>query len=346
MSAVLRSRWFGYATFLGVLLLVPAVFTRVPFYTMTVAVLMCLSAIAALGLVPLTGRAGQVSMGQAAFYGVGAYTSAILTTRYHVGTLVAMAAGVALGALVAYVVGLFIFRTQGHYLALATLAFGLALGFLVNQLDYTGGNGGLSGLPPLRPFGIAITGDLGMFYLLAAVLLFCVVGVDTLLRSDIGHALTALGDSPIATAASGLSISALRRATFTLAGGLAALAGTLHAHWQLAVDPSLLGILSSIQLLIIATVGGLRSVWGAPVGAFVVVSLSEASKQYVPELFPNATGQYELVVYGICLIVILLFLPGGICGGVAALVRRLANRSPRDPDVPAAEERLPVEVGA
>ncbi|WP_018347942.1 branched-chain amino acid ABC transporter permease [Longispora albida] len=312
-------RLLGYALFVTALLLVPAVFTRLPFYTMAVANLVILGALAGLGLVPLTGRAGQISMGQAAFYGIGAYTSALLSLKFHVPVLVAVVAGVAAGAGVAWLVGLFIFRTQGHYLALATLAFGLAIGFLVNQLEFTGANGGLTGLKPL--FGI--TDHLQMFYILAGVLFVAVVLVDSVLRSDVGRVLTALGDSPIGTASSGISISALRRSAFSLAGGLAALAGALHAHWQVAVNPGMFSILDSVMLLVMATVGGLRTVWGPPLGALCVLTLSEMSKLYIPEILPNAHGKFEIAVYGLCLVLVVLFLPSGLAGGAGSLWRRL-----------------------
>lgn len=325
LSAVLRSRWLRYAIFLGVLALVPAVFTRVPFYTMSVGVLMAIQAIAALGLIPLTGHAGQISLGQAAFFAISGYTSALLTTRWHTNALLAMVAGMALSAAVAYLVGTFIFRAQGQYLVLATLSFGLLVSYLANQLPLTGAADGIPGIPSLAPFGFTISGDVDMYYLVALVLLIAVIVVDALLRSPVGKALTALGDSPVATAAAGVSIAGLRRNAFTLAAALSALAGSLYAHWSTYMDPGQAGILSSVQLLIIATIGGQRLVWGAPVGAFVVITFSEASKTLIPKVIPQATGNYEIVVYGIALIVILLFLPRGVGGGLIGLAGRLAR---------------------
>jgi branched-chain amino acid transport system permease protein len=324
--AALESRWLGYAAFAGVLLLVPAVFTRVPFYSMAVAVLMCLLAIAALGLVPLTGRAGQISLGQAAFYGVGGYTSAVLTTRWHLPAPLAMLTGMALAGLLAWLVGLFIFRVQGHYLALATLAFGLALSFLAGELPITGGSAGVPDVPRLSFPGVVIGSDLAMFYLAAAVLLVAVVVVDTVLRSALGRGLTALGDSPVATAACGVSVVRLRRGAFTLAAVLGALAGSLYAHWTSFVDPDLPGLLNSVQLLVVVTVGGMRTVWGPPLGAFVIVTFSQASKDVVPALLPNAVGDYEVAVYGIALILVLLFLPKGVGGGLIGLVGNAVRR--------------------
>jgi branched-chain amino acid transport system permease protein len=322
-----RSSYIGYGVFAAVLLAVPAIFTRVPFYTMSTAVLMGLFAIGALGLVPLTGHARQISFGQAAFYGIGGYASAILTTRWHLSPILGLLAGMALAAAVAWLLGLAIFRVQGHYLALATLGIDIALTYLANQLPFTGRNAGITDVPPL---GAAFGTDLSMYYLVAGVLLVSVVAVDRLLRSDLGKLLTAAGDSPVATAASGIDIAGLRRTAFTLAAVLAAVAGSLATHWYRYADPSMLSFLNSLQFVIIATVGGLRTVWGAPLGAFTVITLAEVSRQVAPLVLPNAGGEYELAVYGLALVGALLFLPNGVAGGLKDLVVRLArgNRRP------------------
>ncbi|MFL6073759.1 MAG: branched-chain amino acid ABC transporter permease [Mycobacteriales bacterium] len=311
-----------YAAFLAVLSLVPAVFTRVPFYTMASGVVMGLTALAALGLVPLTGYAGQVSLGQGAFYATGAYTSAVLTQRYGVNAAVALLAGAVLAGAAAWLLGLFLFRVQGHYLALATLAFGLAVAHLANQLSFTGGPNGVPGVPALAPFGHRLRGDVDVYALVAGLLLVAVLAVGWLLAAPLGRALTAVGDAPVAAAAAGVGIARLRRLAFTLAAVLASVAGSVYAHWSGFVDPSTAGLLNSIQLLIIATVGGLRTVWGAPVGAFAVVSLSQAAKEYVPRMLPHAGGDYEIVVYGVALVLVLLFLPDGVAGGARRLLRR------------------------
>ncbi|MCO8275460.1 branched-chain amino acid ABC transporter permease [Actinoplanes sp. TRM 88003] len=308
----------GYMVFVAVLLTVPAVFTRVPFYTLSTAVLMVLLAIGALGLVPLTGLARQVSIGQAAFYGIGGYTSAVLTVRYHVDPWWGLLAGVVLAAAVAWSLGAVIFRAQGHYLSLATLAFGLAVAALVNELPVTGRNAGISGLPPLRILGASLTTDLPFYWLCAGLLLVATVAVHLLLRSPVGSALTAAGDSPIAAAAAGIDISALRRTAFVVSAVLASVAGSGYAHWFRYVDPSMLGLLNSVQLLIIITVGGRESVWGAPLGAFTVVTLAEV----VRGRLPGSEAGAELTAYGVVLVLSLLLLPRGLAGLPAALRRR------------------------
>jgi len=323
VNATLRG-FAPYALFAALLLLVPAVFTRLPFYTMSTAVQIGILAIATLGLTLLMGFAGQISIGQAAFYGIGAYTSAILTTRSGIPPLLALVVGAVLSGAVAYLVGRFIFRVRGHYLALATLAFGLTLGFVARQLELTGGASGIVDIPRLAVGPLVLRGDLRYYYLVAAVLFVLVVLARNLVRSLSGRALMALGDSEIAASSAGVDIARHKRTVFVVAAVFASLAGSLYAHWVTFVDYHTLDLLLSLQLLIMATVGGLRTVWGAPVGAFIVITLSQGAKELLPRLPTNVGGQFEIAVYGIALILVVLFLPRGVMGGLldAAARRR------------------------
>jgi branched-chain amino acid transport system permease protein len=318
--------WGAYAVFAAALLLVPAVFTRVPFFTMSTAVQMAVMAIATLGMVVLMGHAGQISIGQAAFFGIGAFSSAIGTTELSLSPIVALVAGMALAGAVAYVVGLGIFRVSGHYLALATIAFGLALGFVARQVEVTGGASGIFGVPDLAIGTMAFRDDLSFYYLAAAVLFVAVVLVRNLVRSMFGRSLLALGDSEIAAASSGIDTARHKRTAFVIAAVLAALAGSLQAHWITFVDYHTLDLLLSIQILIMATVGGVANVWGAAVGSFLVISLSQAAKETLPRLFDDIGGQFEIVVYGIALIVVLLSLPKGVAGSLAEVGARRGRR--------------------
>lgn len=305
-----------YAAFVVLLVIAPYAFDHLTLFTLSSGVLMVLLAIGALGMVPLTGLARQVSLGQAAFYGIGGYTSAILTTRYQVNAWLGILGGAVLAAAVAWLLGLVIFRIQGHYLSLATLAFGLALSALANELGFTGQNAGITGIPALSAFGFTFDDDLSTYYLFAAVLLVATVTVHFVLRSHFGRSLTAAGDSPIAAAASGIDIKRLRRTAFVISAVLASIAGSGYAHWYRFVDPSMLGILASVQLLIIVTVGGRDSVWGAPLGAFAVVTLTQAAQR-----LPSAGSSNELTAYGVVLILSLLVLPRGLAGLPASLAR-------------------------
>ena len=318
-----------YLGFLGGLLLVPALFTRVPLYTMGNGVHMAVAAVAALGLVPLTGYAMQVSIGQAAFYGTGAYASAVLTVRHGLPSPLAAATGMALAAAAAWLLGLLLFRVEGHYLALATIGLGLVLTIVARQVEVTGGAEGLPDVPALAPFGVELAGDLAYYYLAAAVLFVAVVAVGALLRSRVGRSLVAVGDSPAAAAASGIDIAARKRLAFVVSAVLAAAAGSLYAHWVGYVDPSTLDLPLSLQLLIVATAGGLRTVWGAPVGAFLVMSLLQVSQETLPRLSERVGGQTETVAYGLALVLVLLLLPEGVAGTAGARLAQRRSARPR-----------------
>lgn len=311
-----------FAVLMGLLLLAPAVFTRVPFYTMSTAVQMAILATATLGLTLLTGSAGQISIGQAAFYGIGAFGSAILTTRSGLSPLVALLLGMVVAGVAAYVVGLFIFRVSGHYLALATLALGLVLGYVSKQLPITGGAEGIVDIPKIQVGSVVFGSDLSFYYLAAAVLFVALLVAWRVTHSTFGRSLTAIRDSEIAAAACGINIAARKRAVFVLAAVLAALAGSLYAHWVTFVDYHTLDLLLSLQLLIMATIGGLRTIWGAPVGAFIVITLTQSAKELLPKIAPNVGGQFEVAVYGIALIIVLLYLPTGVAGALGGLGRR------------------------
>jgi branched-chain amino acid transport system permease protein len=305
-----------YAVLVTALLLVPFVFTRVRPYTMGDGVLMVLLAVASLGLVPLTGYAGQVSLGQAAFYGTGAYTTAVLTTRLDVGFWPALLAGALLSGLAAHLLGLALFRAAGHYLTLATITIGLILEVVVKQLDFTGGAQGLSGVAPLSLFGTDITDDVSFYYLAAAVLLAATAVVHLVCRSLFARVLLAVHDSPVAARSAGVDPTPVKRSMFVLAAVFSSVGGSLYAGWAAFVDPGTLGLDLSLQLLIIVTVGGRRSVFGAAVGAFVVISLGRFAKEWLPHLSAHAGGQVEIIAYGLALVVVLRLLPRGVLGSL------------------------------
>ena len=184
-------------------------------------------------------------------------------------------------------------------------------------MEITGGASGIFGVPALAIGTVAFRDDLSFYYLAAAILFVAVVLVRNMLGSMFGRSLLALGDSEIAASSSGISTSRHKRTAFVIAAVLAALAGSLQAHWITFVDYHTLDLLLSIQILIMATVGGVGTVWGAAVGSFIVIALSQAAKETLPLVFPNVGGQFEIIVYGVALVVVLLFMPKGVAGTVA-----------------------------
>ncbi len=307
-----RERWL---VLLGVGLAVavlPAAVTSG--YVLSALVFIALNALCALGLSLVMGFAGQVSLGQAAFYAVGAYVSGILTAQHGWNPWLAMAAAVAAAVLLAVAVGLPIFRLSGLLLAMATLGFGVIVYYvLVNWAGVTGGPSGLGGIPPLVVAGIVFATDARMLWLTWAILLLALGLCGNLIDSRIGRALRAIHGSEAATAALGVDVARVKLAVFALAAGLTALAGSLYAHYVTFINPSPFGFAYSVELVVMVVLGGVASLWGAVLGAAVLVLLVEGLRAALPALaLAHGAAEYEIVVFGLLLMLVMIFLPGGL----------------------------------
>jgi branched-chain amino acid transport system permease protein len=306
----------------------------VPFMTRSHLVFLAINALAAVGLTLIMGFAGQVSLGHAAFYGIGAYSSAVLTVDYGWPPIAAIVAGVLLAGVVAAAVARSVFRAQEHFLAMATLAFGLIFFyFLTNARDVTGGNAGRGGIDKLALGPWEATTDLRMFGLVWGLLVLGVVLARNIVDSRTGRALQATGASEVAAASSGVDLIRAKVAVFAVGGMYAAIAGSLYAHYVTYVAPDEFGLLKSITFLIIVVVGGLGSVYGAVVGSVALVALTELGREVVPRFVDGATGPYELTIYGLTLVIVLLVFHRGLAG---SLSHAWANRR-REAIVGAAE---------
>lgn len=297
-------------------------------YGLSLLVVIALHALAALGLTLLMGQAGQVSLAQGGFYGLGAYASAILAMHGAPPALAVLLA-IATGAVVAVALGLPSLRLGGHHLALATLAFGVILFIGFNEGGaLTGGPSGLIGIPPLAVMGRTVEGDRGYACLAWTVLLLAVAGAQLLLESRLGRAFRAIAGSEVAAAAMGVDVGRVKLAAFVLAGALAALGGALYAHWIGFVSPTAFGLDTSIELLVMAAVGGLGSVHGALAGAAAITLVVEGLRGAVRAVAPGATGWVNVVVFGLVLIAVLLLAPEGLAGGARHAWARLRRRAP------------------
>ena len=342
----LRLRVLGWV---GLALLGPILLQAEPlvgFVSVGNLVIFVLHAIAAVGLTLIMGFAGQVSLGHAAFYGVGAYSTAILTVELGWPPIAAIVAGMALAAGLAGIVGRIVFRLHGHFLAMATLAFGLVFFFAVRGWDsVTGGNAGRGGIPKLAVGPFQATTGPRMFLLTWVVLVLGLLVARNVVRSRTGRALAALGASEVASATAGVNVVRAKVAVFALGAAYASLAGSLYAHYVNYIAPDAFGLLPSIRFLVISTVGGLESVLGAPVGSALVMLLTESARRVVPIFVRGATGSYEIILYGLALVVVLVLFNRGIAGAVEAAWRGWRLRGAEEP-TPAEgagepEERVP-----
>jgi branched-chain amino acid transport system permease protein len=280
-------------------------------------------AIVTVGLCLLTGYAGQISLGQAAFYGLGAYASGLLTTKLDAPPLLALVAGLIVTASLAYLLGIPILKLRGHYLAMATLAFGIIVYLaFVEFADLTGGPSGLPGIPPMRIAGFIFDTDLKRYYLVLVAVVAVLLVAWNVVHSRVGRALRSIHGSEIAAETLGVDTTKYKLQVFALSAAFASLAGSLYAHHLRLVSPSPFGFIGSVEFLVMAAVGGLASVWGAPFGAAAITLLAEAIRRIVPHLLRYASGEHEVIAYGILLMVIMIFMPEGLVSGTADLLRR------------------------
>ncbi len=263
-----------------------------------------LYALVALGLVLLTGVAGQTSFGQAAFVGVGAYCTAVLTTAYGVSPWVTLPIALFVAALIAWLIGLITLRMSGHFLPLGTIAWGISLYYLFGNVPWLGGFGGIADIPILSIANIQLL-DLGrFFYLIWAVLLVALWASANLLDSRQGRAIRALKGRAAMAESFGVVPSSLRIRVFVYAALLASLSGWLFAHMQRFVNPTPFSINMGIEYLFMAVLGGAVSVWGAVVGALAITVLKEVLQATLPGLLGQA-GPLEIMVFGAIVVVLL-----------------------------------------
>ena len=260
-----------------------------------------------IGLSLLMGYAGQISLGQAAFYGIGAYVSAILTVHFGLNPWLCMVIGMAVAAVVAVIVGVPSLKLRGHYLAMATLAFGIIVYIIFNEEgEWTGGPDGMSGIPGLNLFGFEFDSVEKYYYLVWVFVFAAFIFTINIIQSRSGRALRAIHISEAAANAMGINVSRFRAIVFVYSAILASLAGSLYAHYMNFVNPTSFDLFFSIKLLIMIALGGMHNIWGAIIGAFLVTFLSFEWLHYFEE--------FEVVVYGVILLLITIFLPHGLVG--------------------------------
>lgn len=272
-------------------------------------------AIAGLGLMVLAGYTGLVSIGHAAFLGVGAYTQAVLTGQGW-SFPVALAASAGLSAAVGVVVGLPALRVKGIYLAVATLAFGFIVEEVMARWEHvTGGNAGLSVKAPAM-FGWTASSAPAFYLVVLAVCLIVTLAVLNLLRSSTGRAFIAIRDSEISAQSMGIHLARYKTMSFALSAAIVGVAGALYAHKLRFISPEQFGIAQSIDLLLLVVVGGLGSVHGAFFGAIFLITMPQfiaLFKDWLPPAIGQAAG-LQAVVFGIVLMGFVLFEPTGLYG--------------------------------
>jgi branched-chain amino acid transport system permease protein len=321
-----------YGLGLAALLAIPAVLGVIPGvapgYVLYLVSLALIYAIVAIGLGILIGHTGQISLGHAGFFAIGAYAAALLTLRLGVPFVVAVLVAGSISGAIGFLLGLPALRLSGPYLAVATLGFGLSIPQLVVwQGSWTGGASGLHGLPlaslPLGAFTIVFRTDQDYYYLALAVLIVLTIFARNVVTSHTGRAFVAIRDSEIAARAMGVDLVRYKTTAFALSALYAGIAGGLYAHLLHGISPEDFTVLLSVDFLTMIVLGGLGSVGGALSGALLLTFLQNAlTRLPVVHDFKNL----YIVVLGAILILTIAFLPRGLAGVMRSVRQRWAAR--------------------
>jgi branched-chain amino acid transport system permease protein len=299
-----------------------------------------LASLVVLGLLLLTGIGGLTSFGQAAFVGIGAYTTAYLTTAAGWSPWATLLAGLAITFVVAYVLGAITLRLSGHYLPLGTIAWCLSLYYLFGNLEFLGQYDGIAGIEPIHLFGVSLGSGRHIFYLIWLVLLLSLWATHNLLDSRPGRAIRALRSGAGMAESFGVNMAGYKVIVFVYAALLACISGWLYAHMQRAVSPSPFGLNYGIEYLFMAVVGGAANVWGAVAGSGLILVLKDQIQNVLPHLF-HTTANFELIAFGVLMILVLQYARDGIWPLLAHVWSAVTPRAKRARGAPPEAEALP-----
>lgn len=287
--------------------------------TVSLMVFASITLIQAVGLSLLFGFAGQISLGQAGFYGIGAYVSSIAAIRLGVPPILGLVAAAIAPAILAYVVGRPILRLKGYYLAMVTAGLGLILHTVFVEWDsMTGGYSGVAGIPPLAIGSFVFDSPRLMFYFVAVCAMCILLFAHRMVGTSYGRAMRTTRESEAAARSVGIDVSRLKTEVFALSAGMSGFAGGLYAHYVGYISPETFTIETSINLLLALVVGGVGSLWGGAVGAILLTFMPEWLHQ-----LQNAYG----IVFGAVVVVLLTVEPDGLVGVSRRIVERI--RSPK-----------------
>lgn len=293
-------------------------------YFCHLAILIGLYTILAVSLNLIIGYCGQVSLGHAAFYGLGAYTSALLSLHWQVPFLLALAAAILVAALFGLGLGIPTLRLRDDYLAIVTLGFGVIMELIMLNLELTGGPDGLTRIPVPRIWGYTFKTKPAYLLLVTVVVVLVLLLLRQLVISRHGRALRAIRDHELTAQVMGINTAAYKIVIFTLAAGLAGLAGSLYAHYITFINPESFGLHTSIQVLTMVVLGGMGSIGGSMAGAAVLTILPEVLR---------GIADYQDLVYGALLVIMLLWRPQGLFGkGKLSAKFVLPRRARRRPE--------------
>lgn len=301
-----RKKWISFLGLVLVVALLPLL-VKGGYYLLVLNII-AINALVVLGLNLLIGFAGQISLGHAAFFGMGAYLSAVFTTIYKMPPWPTLVLVMVITALVAYGLGIPTLRLEGHYLVMATLGFNIIVYILMVQMEFwTGGPSGFSGIPPLRVGFFAFQSDYHFYWLVWPMFLLIFLLSINLVDSRVGRALRAIHENELVANSMGVNTERYKVCIFSLSAAYASLAGSLYAHYLSFISPKTFDIFYSVQIVTMVVVGGIGNLWGGLLGTVVLTAL--------PEVL-HVLRDYALLIYGLILMGALVFFPEGLFPGL------------------------------
>ncbi|MCX5814834.1 MAG: branched-chain amino acid ABC transporter permease [Proteobacteria bacterium] len=271
--------------------------------------------VTAIGMCLLVGYAGQISLAHAAFFAIGAYLSAILTTKWCLPPSLALFLSSMSVGIIAYLIGIVVLRFKGHYLAIVTLSVLVIVEVLIKELSFiTGGDQGLSGIPFFSLGGLVFDSELKIYYLCWIILICIIIFSLNLVNSKIGRNLRAIKEGEDVARILGIRATNYKAQIFVLSSVYAAISGSLYAHYMTFITPQIASLGFAFEFILMVAFGGIGSIWGALYGVAGILFLSEYIRGF---------DEYRLVIYGVSLVVIMMFFPNGVLQGLQGFSRYL-----------------------
>ena len=228
----------------------------------------------------------------------------------------------------AYLIGKPILRLRGNYLAMATLGLGIILYILFREgEDFTGGNDGIAGIPRLAIGSFKIWPIQRYYFLVWAVALVVIIIALNIVNSRVGRALRSIHGSEVAANTMGVDTAKYKSQVLVVSAVFASLAGSLYAHFQALIAPTPFGFVASVELVVMSVVGGIASIWGAPFGVTLIYVVREVLRARLHAVLHGAGGEHEMIIYGIIVVVIMIFMPEGLSAGLPKVLRRVRRRT-------------------
>lgn len=277
-------------------------------YILRIAITVLMFIMLSLSLNLLVGHLGLMSMGHAAFWGIGAYTAAILSTRFNISSLGTFIAAIIISGFFGLILGLPVLKLKGYYLTVVTLGFCEIIRLVeLNSMKLTNGPLGISRIPPLNFFGIVFKSSRRVYFVILVLVVLTVIVIYRLVNSRMGLAIMSIRDDDIAASSIGINVFTYKVMVFIISAMIAGVAGAFYAHYISYIDPTGFTTGQSMDLVVLAIFGGLGSIPGAILGAAALTILPETMRSLM---------EYRALMYGVLIVVLMMVKPEGILGNV------------------------------